>query len=746
MTIHHFLRSFAFLIISFVFYQDVNAYSKPVFQVEAPFPARSTPQSQLFFAEDKWWGIFPHKDGQTLWERTNNGWQQASNINNELADLKGIADIATTHQTIEAIFPNNQELTYLQLTYNKNNNQYAVSQKEKIALAASSNTSLIETDMTGNIWIAYLSDGKIFTRSKSAGKNWSDPFQVSATNEKALFLNGISKHKENIGILYSSENGVFFRQHAENKPINIWNKAESVPVGENDQHCNCLHLVSNNDGIVYVGTKKIVETGKNYEKNRTKAFAYAKRLTNGKWVNEPYANLPKEGDVTRNPSLYLVADPSYLFFGQFTSQNLTPQYVGASPLIPEPARNGVSLSSTQAPFEVARAKQAFNQNAPMILLSSDEKGQIYEKNLPNLVCPNTETDFSVDVGRPKDHVDDIAFWIHPTEPAKSFIVGSNKLRHSFDKKIGREETGGLNIYDLRGKNLKFLEIGSQNNVDIRYGFNLGDRIVDIVSSSNQMDNTLSIYAVDQKNNNLINVAARPIKTGIEVYGYCLGYDKASDKYYAFVNSREGHVEQYELFATPDHKIDAKLVRKAKFDTQVEGCTVDDEYGHFYIGEEKIGIWKMSLDPLTKGTRLIDKVGGDYISQPDLEGLSIYYTQDGKGYLLASSQGSSEYVVYNRGENNDYVKTFKIVSNGKIDGTELTDGIDVTSANLGPLFPDGAFIAHDSISNKTGNSNFKFVSWRSIAETGPTKLTIDNKWNPRSLLPKERQNYISYQVK
>ena len=193
-------------------------------------------------------------------------------------------------------------------------------------------------------------------------------------------------------------------------------------------------------------------------------------------------------------------------------------------------------------------------------------------------------------------------------------------------------------------------------------------------------------------------------------------------------------------------MDAKLVRKIKLDSQVEGCVVDDEFGDFYIGEEKKGIWKMSLDPAKSERRLIDSVGGKYIPQPDLEGLTIYYAKNGKGYLLASSQGSSEYVVYKRGPTNSYVKTFKIVSDGKIDGTELTDGIDVTNANIGPQFPEGAFIVHDSISSKTGNSNFKFVSWRSIADVGPTKLKVDTSWNPRSLLPRDRQIYVSNQLK
>ena len=54
----------------------------------------------------------------------------------------------------------------------------------------------------------------------------------------------------------------------------------------------------------------------------------------------------------------------------------------------------------------------------------------------------------------------------------------------------------------------------------------------------------------------------------------------------------------------------------------------------------------------------------------------------EGYLIASSQGDNSYVVYERGGENAFVRRFQIGDGDGIDGTEDTDGIDVTTADLG----------------------------------------------------------------
>lgn len=108
---------------------------------------------------------------------------------------------------------------------------------------------------------------------------------------------------------------------------------------------------------------------------------------------------------------------------------------------------------------------------------------------------------------------------------------------------------------------------------------------------------------------------------------------------------------------------------------------------------------------------------------------MYYTRDGKGYLVASSQDNNSYVVYGRKNGNPYLGRFAIVSGSGIDGTEVTDGIDVSSVPLGSRFPSGVFIAQDTY-NPAGNQNFKLVPWEAIANKFYTPLTVDTGWQVR----------------
>ena len=103
---------------------------------------------------------------------------------------------------------------------------------------------------------------------------------------------------------------------------------------------------------------------------------------------------------------------------------------------------------------------------------------------------------------------------------------------------------------------------------------------------------------------------------------------------------------------------------------------------------------------------------------DVEGLALYRTGETSGYLLASSQGNNTYAVYDREGDNTFLGRFAIVTDDAsgIDGSEETDGIDATAANLGPNFPKGVFIAQDGYNDPSGsNQNFKIVDWRLIED-------------------------------
>lgn len=293
-----------------------------------------------------------------------------------------------------------------------------------------------------------------------------------------------------------------------------------------------------------------------------------------------------------------------------------------------------------------------------------------------------------------DAADDPAIWVHPSDPTQSTIIGTDKQ-------------GGIAVYDLNGKQLQYLADGLPDNIDLRNDFSLGGQKVSLVASGSRKDNTIQIFKVNPQTRQLENVAARPIKHAIAIYGMCLYRSKTGKTYY-FGTSKSGDVEQLELFDNGSGKVDAKSVRKFKVGSVVEGCVADDELGHFYVSEEPVGIWKYSAEPDGGTTRVaVGKVGDGHL-HADVEGLAIAYGPNGTGHLIASSQGNYSYVVYKREGNNEFVKKFRI-GDGAIDGTEETDGIDVTTANLGGKFSKGLFVVHDGFNDKgSKNQNFKLV--------------------------------------
>ncbi len=358
-------------------------------------------------------------------------------------------------------------------------------------------------------------------------------------------------------------------------------------------------------------------------------------------------------------------------------------------------------------------------------LSAGVASQVYE------VMPTVETD---PVPHSGDCADDAAIWVHPIDPNLSVIIGTDK----------DDSGGGLAVYDLSGTELSFVEDGRMNNIDVRYNFPLSTEKVDIIAAGNRSNNSIAVYKIDPDTRRLIEITACPISIGIEeAYGFCLYHSQQTEKFYAFVNDKQGCVEQWYLFDNARGKIDAVRVRRFDVGSQTEGMVADDRLGYLYVGEEDVGIWRYSAAPLdpagTADRFLVDNTGESGNLAADVEGLTIYYADGEQGYLIASSQGEDDrehpladtFAVYRRDGNNDYVMSFRIVGNPAlgIDAVGDTDGICVSSASLGPRFPYGLFIAQDS-PNPGANQNFKIVPWECIAGAASPNLIMNTHRAPR----------------
>ena len=102
---------------------------------------------------------------------------------------------------------------------------------------------------------------------------------------------------------------------------------------------------------------------------------------------------------------------------------------------------------------------------------------------------------------------------------------------------------------------------------------------------------------------------------------------------------------------------------------------------------------------------------------DIEGLALYQGQ-GHDYLVISSQGNDSYVVLDAEPPYAVRGVFRVGVNAVagIDGASETDGLEVTSANLGGPWSQGMLVVQDGRKRMPEQSqNYKFIPWAEVAK-------------------------------
>lgn len=390
--------------------------------------------------------------------------------------------------------------------------------------------------------------------------------------------------------------------------------------------------------------------------------------------------------------------------------------------------------------------------------------------------------------------DDPAVWIARGDRAKSLVVTAVK-------------NGGIRVYGLDGKLRQVVrpqDEGRINNVDVAYGFTLADgRKIDIAVASDRGLDVIRIFRIDGDAKRPLTeitvedagrafpqrprVGGRklednPLDDQNTAYGLTLWNDRAAGEIRAIATQRgEPRVGIFKLTARPGGRVEAVYERdfrtpishkgqnlrvendddpRKDWSPQFEGLTVDQRNGVLYAGQEDVGIWRVDLKAAQAAPRLVYETRGSTessFSNPssvvsrDVEGLCIYYGEDDKGYLIASSQGGAHgdqpapdapyddsFAVFRLSGEDDpaLIGSFRVGRTKSIDAVQESDGAEVISFGL-PGFEKGLFITQDGydgddLSGETDASNFKFVKWEDIAARFTPKLDVTPRaYDPRT---------------
>jgi len=306
-----------------------------------------------------------------------------------------------------------------------------------------------------------------------------------------------------------------------------------------------------------------------------------------------------------------------------------------------------------------------------------------------------------------DAADDPAIWVHPSDPARSLVLGTDKK-------------GGLHAYSLDGRRRQVISPESRpNNVDLLYDFLVNGQKTDLAIASvgkGGKSSGVKVWTIDASDGTLAETGDGPTfkaSGGGDPYGLCTYRSPRDGAAYVFVTDRDGATEQYRLDAPSANSkaIRATRVRAFRVGSQAEGIVADRERARLFVAEEDVGIWEYGAEPTDGEARKPVARVGQHGLTADVEGIALYYGPEGRGYLLASSQGSSTVNVYERSGDHAYVATIDPRA-GTTDDVAHTDGLDVTNERTSPLFPRGLLVLQDG--ENEGRQNFKLFAWDEVA--------------------------------
>ena len=160
--------------------------------------------------------------------------------------------------------------------------------------------------------------------------------------------------------------------------------------------------------------------------------------------------------------------------------------------------------------------------------------------------------------------DDPAIWVHPSDPARSLILGTNKTP---------APTGALVVFGLDGKIRQTIDgIDRPNNVDVEYGLKLKGKPTDIAVLTERLQKRLRVFAIAPDGSGLKDLGAQglPVFAGqsgeqAAPMGVALYRRPKDGAIFAIVGRKEGppngYLWQYRLQDDGNGKVTARKVRE-----------------------------------------------------------------------------------------------------------------------------------------------------------------------------------------
>lgn len=305
--------------------------------------------------------------------------------------------------------------------------------------------------------------------------------------------------------------------------------------------------------------------------------------------------------------------------------------------------------------------------------------------------------------------DDPAIWVNRANPAESLVLGTDK-----------DVDGALMVFGLDGVEKKDRSVRGllrPNNCDIAYDIALGEGTADLVVVAERFAHRLRVYRLPDMAP--VDGGGIPVFEGErarDVMGIALYRRPHDGAFFAIVSRsdfgapQQGYLHQYRLVDDGTGTLRGVFVRAFgdwSGKKEIEALAVDNELGYVYASDETYGVRKYLADPAAEDAEDELAVFGTTGFARDHEGISIYPTGPGTGYILVSDQQANMFRIFTREGTVADPHEHALVGAVKL-ATLDSDGSEVTAAAI-PGFPGGLFVGMST------DQTFHFYAWEDIAK-------------------------------
>lgn len=371
--------------------------TRPTFQVKfagpsvMSTPTADKPQSKLWFMDSCWWVLLPDSVGPTLWQRTDKGWKERTEVSKRLKGKPGRADVWYENRVVTAVGVSADGLYIYRLTPGRSSSaNWRARVLSRLNIPRENpeiETATIVRDAAGLWWVAAdAGGGTVYVWSSEDAIHWSDGLLIGEGMAEDDICS-ISALKESVIVIWSDQKreAVYCREHINGQPAGNWSGIRVIEAGNKtaDDHINTALSA---DGTLWVNTKNEVDSA-GFPNLVLRVLA-----PGGEWRNFPYQQLDQEAGpsrpvviTTNHPDVVLGGYTVYdrknkkryadrIRFGIIDTTSADILVKQTDVIVPDTSLQ-IMINNITGP------KAAFPSGGPWIILASDRKGNIYEADL-----------------------------------------------------------------------------------------------------------------------------------------------------------------------------------------------------------------------------------------------------------------------------------------------------------------------------------------------------------------------------